>query len=111
MEIIIILGCDVIFVLNIFYLKGKYKNELFLSTLPIVLRVFRIPQYCFPELKFFHILKLILKNMFIILINMILILFIIIAFYANLGMRFFSTVPYRYFIIKAIIIMILFQAL
>ena len=101
MEIIIILGCDVIFVLNIFYLKGKYKNELFLSTLPIVLRVFRIPQYCFPELKFFHILKLILKNMFIILINMILILFIIIAFYANLGMRFFSTVPYRYFINKS----------
>lgn len=101
MEIIIILGCDVIFVLNIFYLKGKYKNELFLSTLPIVLRVFRIPQYCFPELKFFHILKLILKNMFIILINMILILFIIIAFYANLGMRFFSNVPYRYFINKS----------
>ena len=101
MEIIIILGCDVIFVLNIFYLKGKYKNELFLSTLPIVLSVFRIPQYCFPELKFFHILKLILKNMFIILINMILILFIIIAFYANLGMRFFSTVPYRYFINKS----------
>ena len=101
MEIIIILGCDAIFVLNIFYLKGKYKNELFLSTLPIVLRVFRIPQYCFPEIKFFHILKLILKNMFIILINMILILFIIIAFYANLGMRFFSTVPYRYFINKS----------
>jgi hypothetical protein len=99
-EIIIILGCDAIFVLNIFYLKGKYKNELFLSILPIVLRVFRIPQYCFPELKFFHILKLILKNMFIILINMILILFIIIAFYANLGMRYFSTVPFRYFINK-----------
>jgi hypothetical protein len=81
-------------------LEGKYKNELFLSILPIVLRVFRIPQYCFPELKFFHILKLILKNMFIILINMILILFIIIAFYANLGMRYFSTVPFRYFINK-----------
>ena len=97
-EIIIVLGCDAIFALNILYLKGKYKNELFLSVLPIVLRVFRIPQYCFSEVKFFHILKLILKNIFIIMINMILILFIIIAFYANIGMRYFSTVPFRYFI-------------